>query len=161
VITTLLHSTEKNLMHTKLLFPLCLSLAALTLGCDQGPTTSQKMEEVSAAGRAATPAQPDYTYAQRTEFKAKMQSQVAEINKDIDLLAARVEQSSDAVKAEAAPRLKALRDQAAILNKQIDAADNATESTWETVKSSTQKAYDAMKAGFQESRQWLSEKIAP
>jgi hypothetical protein len=140
-------------MPTKLLFPLCLSLAALALGCDQGPTTSQKMEEVSAAGRAAAPAQSDYTYAQRAEFKAKMQSQVAEINQDIELLAARIEQSSDAVKAEATPRLRALRDQAAVLNKQIDAADNATESTWESVKSGTRKAYDTMKEGFQESRQ--------
>jgi choline dehydrogenase-like flavoprotein len=148
-------------MHTKLLFTTCLSLAALALGCDQGPTTSQKMEEVSAAGRAATPAQSDYTYAQRAEFKAKMQSQVAGINQDIDQLAARIEQSSAAVKAEAAPRLRALRDQATVLNKQIDAADSATESTWESVKSGTRKAYDTMKEGFQESRQWLSEKIAP
>jgi phage host-nuclease inhibitor protein Gam len=148
-------------MQTKLLFTTCLSLAALPLGCDQGPTNSEKMEQVSAAGRAAAPAQSDYTYAQRAEFKAKMQSQVAEINQDIDLLATRIEQSSAAVKAEAAPRLKALRDQAAVLNKQIDEADHATESTWETVKRGTQKTYDAMKAGFQESRQWLSEKIAP
>lgn len=148
-------------MQNKLIFTTCLSLMTLALGCDQGPTTTEKMEEASTAGRAATPAQTDYPYAQRTEFKARMQSQVAEINQDIDRLAARVEQSSDAVKAEAAPRLKALRDQAAALNKQIDEADNATESNWDTVKNGTQKAYDAMKAGFQESRQWLSEKLAP
>lgn len=148
-------------MQTKPLLTICLSLAALALGCDQGPATSKKTEQVSAADQAATPEQPDYTYAQRAEFKAQMQSQVAEINNDIDLLAARIEQSSDAVKAEAAPRLKALRDQAAVLNNRIDEANHATESTWETFKSGTRTTYAAIKEGFQESRQWLSEKIAP
>jgi hypothetical protein len=38
---------------------------------------------------------------------------------------------------------------------------NATESTWESVKSGTRKAYEALKEGFQQSRQWVSDKIAP
>lgn len=148
-------------MQTKLLLTTCLSLALLALGCDQETTTSKQMDPASPDGQATASEQEDYTYAQRAEFKATMQKQVAEINQDIDLLAARVEQASDEVKAEAAPRLKALRDQAAGLNKQIDEAENASESTWENFKSGTRKAYDSTKEGFQDARQWLSEKIAP
>ncbi len=40
-------------------------------------------------------------------------------------------------------------------------AKNATESTWDSVKSGFQKAYDATKDGFNQSRQWVSDKIAP
>jgi hypothetical protein len=54
-----------------------------------------------------------------------------------------------------------LRDQAAQLNKQLDDAKNATESTWDSVKAGFSKAYDATKDGFNQARQWVSDKIAP
>jgi hypothetical protein len=38
---------------------------------------------------------------------------------------------------------------------------NATESAWDSVKAGTRKTYDALKDGFQQSRQWASETIAP
>ncbi len=40
-------------------------------------------------------------------------------------------------------------------------AKDATESTWDHVKSGSSKAYDDLKDGFQNARQWVSEKIAP
>ena len=48
-----------------------------------------------------------------------MKVQLAEINKDLDELSAKIEKSSDAVKAEATPKLNALREQAAKLNGQL------------------------------------------
>ena len=86
----------------------------------------------------------DYTFAQKAEFVEKMQAQLAEINRDLDQLAAKIEKSSDAVKAEAQPKLQALRDQRAQLNKQLDEARNATESTWDSVKGGFKKAYEAI-----------------
>jgi hypothetical protein len=47
------------------------------------------------------------------------------------------------------------------LNKQLEDARNATESTWDSVKNGFNKAYDATKDGFQQARQWVSDKIAP
>ena len=38
---------------------------------------------------------------------------------------------------------------------------NATESTWGTIKADFEKAYAGLKDGFAQSRQWLSDKIAP
>jgi ElaB/YqjD/DUF883 family membrane-anchored ribosome-binding protein len=83
------------------------------------------------------------------------------LNGDLDQLVAKVEKSSDAVKAEAKPKLQALRDQTAQLNKQLDEVKNATESTWDSVKNGFKKAYESSKDGFNQARQWASDKIAP
>jgi len=138
-----------------------LVVAALTVGCKKEETASQKLDKVKAETKEAAQDLKDYTFAQKAEFTEKMRSQLAEINKELDQLGARIETSSDAVKAEAKPKLQALREQTAQLNKQLDEARNATESTWDSVKSGTRKAYDSLKEGFQQSRQWVSEKIAP
>jgi hypothetical protein len=45
-------------------------------------------------------------------------------------------------------------------NQQLDVARNATESTWDSVKAGSKKAYGELKDGFQQARQWVSEKIA-
>ena len=111
--------------------------------------------------KAAAEDMKDYAFAQKDEFVAKMQVQLAEINRDLDELSVKVEKSSETAKAEWKPKLQALRDQAERLNKQLDQAKNATESTWNEVKSGARKAYDELKDGFQKARQWVSEKIAP
>ena len=103
----------------------------------------------------------NYTFAQKAEFVEKMQGQLAGINRDLDQLSAKVEKASDAAKAEAKPKLQALRDQAAKLNQQLDEAKNATESAWDDAKAGANKAYDGLKDGFQQARQWVSDKIAP
>ena len=145
---------------------LLLSLLALgigAVGCDQKTTTSQKIDQLQAETTAAVQdlKEQDYTYAQKTEFTEKLKSQLAEINRDLDQLAARIESSSAAVKAGAEPKLQALREQAAKLNTQIEEANNATESTWDSVKAGSKKAYGELKDGFIQARQWVSEKIAP
>ncbi|MGZ4975007.1 MAG: sll1863 family stress response protein, partial [Limisphaerales bacterium] len=103
----------------------------------------------------------DYTFAQKAEFTAKMQAQLGDINKDLDTLQTKIDKSSDAVKAECKPKLQVLRDQQSALSKQLDQVKDATESTWDSVKAGTSKAYASLKEGFQQSRQWVSEKIAP
>ena len=103
----------------------------------------------------------DYTYAQKDEFVKTMQVQLDALNKDLDQLSAKIDSSSDAVKADAKPKLQALRDQTAQLSKQLDDVRNATESTWDSVKAGFQKGYDATKDGFNQARQWVSDKIAP
>jgi ElaB/YqjD/DUF883 family membrane-anchored ribosome-binding protein len=90
-----------------------------------------------------------------------MQGQLDALNKDLDQLSAKIEKSSDAVKADAKPKLQALRDEAAKMNQQLDEARNATESTWDSVKATSRKAWDGLKDDFQQARQWASDKIAP
>ena len=147
-------------MKHKTLLLTFLSIAALTVGCKE-QTASQQIENIKAETKEAAQDLKDYTFAQKAEFTEKMQSQLAEINKNLDQLEAKIEKSSEPVKAEAKPKLQALRNQSAELSKQLDEVKNASESTWDSVKAGTKKSYEALKDGFQQSRQWVSEKIAP
>ena len=83
------------------------------------------------------------------------------LNQDLDKLSAKVDRSSDAIKAEAQPKLQALRDQAAKLNQQLADAQNATESTWDSVKAGAKTACESVEKGFNDARQWVGDKIAP
>jgi chromosome segregation ATPase len=148
-------------MKNKTLVITFLSIAAFAVGCEKQQSTTQQMETVKTETKQAAQDMKDYTFAQKAEFVAAMQVQLDALNKDIDQLSAKIDSSSDAVKAEAKPKLQALRDQAAQLNKQLDDAKNATESTWDSVKAGFAKAYDATKDGFNQARQWVSDKIAP
>jgi chromosome segregation ATPase len=150
-------------MKHKTLILAVLSVVAFTVGCEKTETTSQQLDKVQekTAAIAQDLKDKDYTYEQKAEFTAQMQTQLAEINKDLDLLAAKIEKSSDAVKAEAKPKLESLRAQAARLNTQLDEVKNATASTWDSVKAGSKKAYAELKDGFNQARQWVSEKIAP
>ena len=148
-------------MKNKTLIITFLSIAAFAVGCEKMQTASQQIEKVQTETKQAAQDMKDYTFAQKAEFVAAMQGQLDALNKDLDELSAKIDSSSDAVKAEAKPKLQALRDQAAQLNKQLDDAKNATESTWDSVKAGFTKAYDATKDGFNQARQWVSDKIAP
>jgi len=138
-----------------------LSAAAFVVGCDQDKTASQQMDQVKTETKQAASNMKDYTFAEKDEFVKYMQGQLATLNADLDTLSAKIDSSSDAIKAEAKPKLQALRDQAAKLNQQLTDDSNATASTWDSVKAGTQKAYDAMAAGCDDARQWVSDKIKP
>lgn len=148
-------------MMNKTLLLAFFSAAVFTVGCEKAATPSQQLDKVQEKTAEAAQELRDYTFAQKAEFTENMRSQLAEINKDLDQLSARIERSSDAAKAEAKPKLQALRDQAAKLTEQLDEAKNATESTWDSVKAGSKKAYHELKDGFNQARQWVSEKIAP
>jgi ElaB/YqjD/DUF883 family membrane-anchored ribosome-binding protein len=153
-------------MKNKNLLLALLSLAAFAVACEpsdkpSAEATAKQFDKVKAETKDAAEDLKDYTYAQKSTFVEKMQVQLANINRDLDELAAKIEKSSDTTKAEAKPKLQALRDKAGTLNQQLDKAKNATESTWEDVKAGSRKIYAELKDGFAQSRQWVSDKIAP
>jgi peptidoglycan hydrolase CwlO-like protein len=148
-------------MKNKTLLVTFLSAAAFVVGCDKEQTTAQQIDKVQTETKQAALDMKDYTYAQKAEFVKAMQAQLTTLDQDLDKLAAKIDSASDAVKAEAKPKLQALRDQAAKLNQQLADASNATASTWDSVKAGSQKAYDALAKSFTDARQWVSDKIAP
>ncbi len=148
-------------MKNKTLLVTFLSAAVIAAGCDKEQTTSQQIDKVQTETKQAAEDMKDYTFAQKAEFVKAMQAQLDSLNQDLDKLSAKIDSSSDAVKAEAKPKLQALRDQSTQLHQQLADAQNATESTWDSVKSGFQKAYDSTKDGFNQARQWVSDKIAP
>jgi chromosome segregation ATPase len=148
-------------MKQKTLLMTFLSAAAFGFGCDKDQTASQQIAKVQTDVKQAAQDMKDYTFAERAEFLKSMQTQLDALNQDLDELSAKVDSSSDAVKADAKPKLQALREQAAKLKEQLTGVQNATESTWDSVKAGTKKAYDSVENSFKEARQWLSDKIAP
>jgi len=147
-----------------------LSVTAFTVGCkpsaersaaENREATEPQFDKVKKETKEAAQAVKDYAFAQKAEFVATMEKQLAELNRDLDQLSAKIEKSSDAAKAEAKPKLKALREQTAKLNEKLEEARSATESTWDDVKTSFKKGYSELKDGFEQARQWVSDKIAP
>ena len=139
--------------------------AAISLtACKPSTTTataSDQVDKAVAATKAVAQQVQDYTYEQRTAFVTTMQAQLADLTRNLDELSAKVEKSSDAVKAEAQPKIAALREKVAALTKQLGGIADATPSTWDGIKADAQRAYAGVKDGVTQSRQWLSDKIAP
>jgi ElaB/YqjD/DUF883 family membrane-anchored ribosome-binding protein len=138
-----------------------LAAATFALGCDKEKTTAQQIATVTTETKQAAQAMQDYTFAQKAEFVQSMQGQLTTLDKDLDTLAATIDKASAAIQAEAKPKLQALRAQATKLKQQLADAQNATESTWDSVKAGTKSAYEAVAKGFNDARQWVSDKIKP
>ena len=148
-------------MKSKPLVITFLSVVAFAVGCSKEPTAAQQIDKAQTATANAARDMKNYTFAQKDEFVSKMQVQLDALNQDLEQLSAKIEKSSDAIKADAKPKLQALRDQSSGLTKQLDNVRSATESTWDSVKATSEKAFDSAKDGFQQARQWLSDKIQP
>lgn len=135
--------------------------ASLAGGCDKHDTTPREIDKLQAKSEKAVQEIKDYTYAEKPVLVAKLQNEIASLNHDLSDLSAKVEKSSDAAKAEAAPKLQALRAQMGKLNEQLEAAKSASEPAWESVKAGSQKAFEEVKRGLSQARQWVSEKVSP
>jgi len=140
-----------------------LVVAAFAVGCKPSgeKSTAEQVESLKSRTIDAAQDLKDYSFEQKAEYVAKMESQLAEINKGLDQLAAKIEKSNAAARAEAKPKLDALREQTARLSKQIDRVRSATESTWDEVKLGFKEGYKELKEGFQQARRWVGERISP
>jgi chromosome segregation ATPase len=152
-------SKMQNIKHTHCVLFVCV--LAFAAACNRQPTAGQQLDKIQSETKAAANDMKDYSFAQKNEFVSKMQGQLDALNQELDQLSARIEKSSEPVKAEAKPKLQAMRAEVAQLGKQLDELRNSTESTWDSVKAASQKTFASVKGGFQQSRQWLSDKIAP
>lgn len=123
--------------------------------------TQKQMARTEVALDEATRDWEAYTYAQKAEFIASMEKELASIKGNIDELSSRVENLKGESKDDATDRLKALRIQADLLAANIGELKNATASTWDKVKATTGETYDNLKRNFKDARQWMSEAIAP
>ena len=157
-------------MKTTKLALACLATMALVVGCgppSQTPSTetrsatAQPYAQVQQEARETTHSMNDYAYAQKADYVTTRQAELAAINRDLDRLAGRIENATYEAKTEATPKLQALRDQVAKMNMHLDEAKNATESTWDDVKAKSNRSYRDFKDGFDQMRDWMSEKIAP
>ncbi|MFH0976854.1 MAG: hypothetical protein V1874_13805 [Spirochaetota bacterium] len=103
----------------------------------------------------------DFAYAQKDEFVKTMQTELNKVNMELKELEAKAKNVKKDSISESKKKIQALRDKVAQLNKQINKAKNATESTWDQVKADFNKAFVEIKDSIGEMRTWMSEKIAP
>lgn len=130
-------------------------------GPEQGETAAAKRDRAMTETKEAAKGARDYAYAQKAEFAREMKEELARIQKELDRLSAKVDQSSGAAKADAKVKLEVVRKKWAHAKKQLDQAESATESTWDDVKDGFRKSYGELKDSFEKARRWLSDKIAP
>ena len=143
----------------KVMLPLTAAFPGLS--CKHKQTTTQQPDSARDKTVEVLEDMKNYSFARKTEFVSREKAELADLNRDLDQLGVRIAGFSESVKTEARPKFDAPRAQSAQLSKQLEVAENATESSWETVKSDCRKSYQATRQGFQQSRHWLADKIAP
>jgi Skp family chaperone for outer membrane proteins len=145
----------------------CLLVAGLaqsSAAADSKPrktAAAAQRDKATAQTKQAAKAARDYAFAQRAEFAADMKKDLVEIQAELDRLSAKVGKLNGTAKTDAKTRLDTLHDRWAQAKKQLDRAEDTTESAWDEVKDSFNKAHGELKESFDSTRQWLSDKIAP
>ncbi len=146
---------------------LLVSAASFLVGCGADkndntiPEPTLQREQTTLRSTDSSRNLNDYTFEQREEFTGAMEVRLAELNREIDQLAMRIDASGESVRDDARPKLEELRAKSAALNEQLDEARGAEASGWSDLKSSISNGYAATKDGIREARQWTSEVIAP
>lgn len=154
----------------KLLLTASLFTVSLAFGCKPSPeklagtstdVTVQQSEKVQAATNDVAPSERLFTFGQKTEFVMAMRAQLAELNQAMEDHSVNIAKSSEAVQAEAKPRLAELREKAALFDKQLTEIASATLPTWDVMKADVDTAYAALKDGLAKAKQAVSDKVAP
>jgi hypothetical protein len=160
----------KTVTNHKLLIPLVLSATlALVVGCKAKSTAETKRDEAAAAELAkakaetkeATHAMADYGYSRKAEFLATMNKEMVALQEDLDRLSAKVESSASAVKVEGTTKLETVRAKLGQTKSLLVQSEAATESTWNGATGVVRQSYASLKDSIEETRRWLSNKIAP
>lgn len=113
------------------------------------------------ANKEAAQATSEYAYARKAELVARIKADLVVIEAELDRLSAKVDRTTGETKAEAKARLETVREKWARANKELERAEGATESTWNDVKDGIKSSYEDVKGAFDQTRQWLSDKIEP
>jgi hypothetical protein len=157
--------------HQKLLLPF-LFAAALSMGCKsttETPTPDVKPDDTAAVQLAkakvetkqATQAMADYAYTRKAEFVATMNKELVVLQEDLDRLAAKVASAGGAARADAKTKLETVREKLSQTKNLLAQAESATESTWNGATGGFRQSYASLKESIEDTRQWLSDKIAP
>jgi len=128
---------------------------------DQQKAATVQLEKAKAETKQAAVVIADYTYAQKDQFVATMKQELENTQAELALLATRVEKGDQAMKADANVRLDLARAKWMRAKDELKQAESATPSTWDQIKGGFKSAYGEMHDQVAQTRQWLSEKIAP
>jgi hypothetical protein len=138
---------------------------ALAVGSTPMPTAAASVprngDSTAAETKASARAVRDYAYAQKAALVRATKKDLARIRRELDRLSVKVDHSSGTAKADAKAKLEVVRTKWAQAKERLDQAASSTESTWEETKERLGNSYDELKDSLRQTRQWLSDKIAP
>ncbi len=151
---------KNNALAITILSAAFLATAGVHGQSTNGQSASQDLRDASDKIQEATHDIKDYTFDKKDEFTKKMRGELSEVNKSLDRFHAEIDHAGTATKAEAQQKFDALRVKADQLGRKLDAVQDATASTWESVKMDSKNAYRELKVQIRRERQWLSDKTA-
>ena len=134
-----------------------LAVATFAVGCDQQKPSAEPTTTIVSDSLLAVDLE-NLTTEQKTNYVQTMFSELTALDEELAKLAAKVDISTDALKAEATPMLRALREKITHLKQQLVAV---TPATWANAQAEARETYASMTNGFTEARRWVSEKISP
>jgi peptidoglycan hydrolase CwlO-like protein len=158
--------------HIVMFIAAVLMIGSIT-GCDESGSKSKaaksldklQAELVEAKEKkdemAKAKVRTDYTYAQKKQFVNEMKKELSDIQTEMDKLSEKVAKSNSSAKQNAQKRVDSLREELEVTKVKIEEALTVEESGWEDVKKGFAKANDNLKKSFENTRQWLSDKIEP
>jgi hypothetical protein len=111
--------------------------------------------------REAVAAVQNYAYAQKAEFVSQMNIELGKAQVELDRLSAKVESSAGSAKIDAQAKLTAAQEKWTQAKNQLSQAEKASEPTWNEMKSGFANSYNELNSSLDDTRQWLSEKLAP
>ncbi|MFO7736542.1 MAG: hypothetical protein R6W70_10090 [bacterium] len=153
--------------HTALIITSVLLSGSIT-GCDWFSSKSNNEKpidklqtELVEAKETGTEAFSDYTYAKKKQLVTAMKKELSDIQAKTEQLSKKVAESKSSAKQNAQKRIDSLNEKLELTKTKIKEAQNADESGWEDVKRGLKKTNDSLKQSFDETRQWLSDRIEP
>ena len=139
------------------------SVAVIVVGCkpaDNPPRPDESVagefEQVKKETKEAAYAAKEYAYSQKAEFVETMKVEIEQMKVEMNKLGERIEASTGPAKEEAKIKLQTLREKADELNNRLESVNNATESTWEDVKSGVKKGYAELRDSLHQAREWFA-----
>ena len=135
-----------------------LMAAGLATGCSKEPAVASRSGPAAPAA-SGSPSTEDYVYARKAEYVARMKADLQLMEAELNRMAAKVDGLQDADKRQA--RVDALRGRWAKAKHELELAEDATSETWDGVKTGFRQSYGELKDSVDETREWMSEKIAP
>ena len=128
-----------------------------TAGIKEAAT--ERFEQAKEGAIDAADSVKGYAFTQKTELVAKLQPKLDSMNRELAEANEKLKNASVQAKADAEPKLKALREQTAALGKHLENLKGATAETWDDVKGGFQSAYDKAKEGLKDAKTWVTDKV--
>lgn len=154
-----------------MLFTTIMLIGVATSGCDMfgGKSNAQKSldklqaklikEEKLKDKNADITAHSNYTYSQKNIFVDDKKNELAQIQKKVNLIADKLDNSDISEKSEANEKLNALLDELEMTIINIEELQNANESEWEAAKTSFRNADRKLKDSFKKTSEWLGKRL--